>query len=87
MAQSLEDGADKSIQVNEAITSTWRKSTRSIANGQCVEAARLTDDHLALRDSIDKSGPMIVFTRMEWRAFLNGIKSGGFDSLQGRPPR
>jgi hypothetical protein len=81
MEQSLGDVPDGSMPVN-AIPSTWRKSTRSIGNGQCVEAARLTDGHLAMRDSMDKSGPMIVLTQKGWRAFLDGIKGGDFNTVQ-----
>ncbi len=81
MAQSLEAGPDKSKQVDEVIGSAWRKSTRSIGNGQCVEAAILTDGRLAMRDSMDKSGPIFLFTQEEWHTFLKGIKGGGFESI------
>jgi hypothetical protein len=32
-----------------------------------------------MRDSKDRSGPVLVFTRSEWQAFVDGVKSGEFD--------
>lgn len=60
MAQSLEDVPGRGILLDEIIALRWRKSTRSIGNGQCVEAARLTDGRLAVRDSVDTSGATII---------------------------
>lgn len=63
----------------EAASLTWRKSTWSIGNGSCVEAARLSDGHLAVRDSKDKAGPALLFTPGEWHAFIAGVKAGEFE--------
>ncbi|MEV5817603.1 DUF397 domain-containing protein [Micromonospora harpali] len=57
---------------------TWRTSTRSGANGNCLEFARLTSA-VALRDSKDRPGPALVFTPREWAAFIEGTKNGEFD--------
>jgi hypothetical protein len=54
----------------------WRKSTFSGLNG-CVEIAVL-DGQIAVRDSKDRNGPILLFTHAEWDAFLNGVKSGQF---------
>jgi Domain of unknown function (DUF397) len=59
----------------------WRKSTWSIANGQCIEAAALADGRLAVRDSMDKSGPIVNFTEGGWHSFLKGIKDGDLDAM------
>jgi hypothetical protein len=56
---------------------TWRKSSHSGANG-CVEVARRSDG-IAVRDSKDPDGPVLVFTDHEWRAFLAGVRDGEFD--------
>jgi hypothetical protein len=44
----------------------WRKSTRSQANGDCVEFAEL-EDAVALRDSKNPSGPPLLFSHSEWQ--------------------
>jgi Domain of unknown function (DUF397) len=79
MTQSLEAVPDRGMPLEEITALSWRKSTRSIGNGQCVEAARLTDGRLVMRDSTDTSGPVIFYTREEWRALVKEIKDGKFD--------
>jgi hypothetical protein len=55
----------------------WRKSTLSGVNG-CVEVA-LVAGRLAVRDSKDPQGPVLLFTPDEWRAFVGGVRNGEFD--------
>jgi Domain of unknown function (DUF397) len=55
----------------------WRKSTKSGSHG-CVEVARVAG-RVAIRDSKDQSGPMLLVTLAEWKAFITGIRSGEFD--------
>jgi len=57
---------------------SWRKSTRSGSNGQCVEARRMGDT-IQLRDSKDPSGPVLSFTPGQWAAFTAGVKGDEFD--------
>jgi hypothetical protein len=56
---------------------TWRKSTRSGNNG-CVEVA-FVEDQVAVRDSKDRTGPVLVFTAHEWEAFVGGVRTGEFE--------
>jgi len=56
----------------------WHKSSRSESNG-CVEVA-FFDGQIAVRDSKDRSGPVLQFTHREWEAFLAGVRRGEFDS-------
>jgi hypothetical protein len=79
MAQSAEDAPGRTA-TYESGTLTWWKSSFSIGNGNCLETARTPDGgHLAVRDSKDKSGPVLTFTPGEWRAFVAGVKNGEFD--------
>jgi hypothetical protein len=57
-------------------TVCWRKSTFSGASG-CVEIAE-TAEHVWVRDTKDRSGPVLGFTRHEWSAFLAGAVAGEF---------
>jgi hypothetical protein len=58
-------------------TLVWLKSTLSAANG-CVEVA-IQADGVAVRDSKDRGGPVLLFTRHEWEAFVGGVRAGEFD--------
>jgi hypothetical protein len=55
----------------------WRKSSRSGSNG-CVEVA-FVEGQVAVRDSKDRSGPVLLFTAHEWEAFIGGAREGEFE--------
>jgi hypothetical protein len=57
----------------------WRKSRHSTEERGCVETAFLADGRVAVRDSKDRTGPALIYTRTEWAAFLKGAKDGEFD--------
>ncbi|MEU8260106.1 DUF397 domain-containing protein [Micromonospora sp. NPDC048999] len=57
----------------------WCKSTRS-QTSNCVEIAPLRTGPaaVALRDSKDPSGPVLLFNRAGWLGFITGAKNGQF---------
>lgn len=55
----------------------WRKSSRSGNNG-CVEVA-FDNAEVAVRDSKDRTGPVLRFNAQEWEAFLAGVRDGEFN--------
>jgi hypothetical protein len=60
----------------ELATATWLSAR--CTNGNCVEVAFLGGE-VAVRDSKDKDGPVLLFSRPEWKAFLDGAHEGRFD--------
>lgn len=67
--------ADLSLPSDDA---AWRTSSASGNGGNCVEVA-LTADGIWVRDTKDRPGPVLRFTREEWDAFLAGVRQGEFD--------
>lgn len=59
----------------------WRKARRSTNDGACVEIASVVGE-IALRDSKDPSGPILVYTSGAFSAFIEGVKKGEFDDLE-----
>lgn len=58
----------------------WLKAQCSTGTGQCVEIAS-TAGKIAIRDSKDPDGPILVYTSSEFSAFLEGARNGEFNSL------
>lgn len=58
----------------------WIKASASGDQGACVEQ-RLHDSMIEVRDTKDRSGPVLRFTETEYRAWLDGAKRGQFDHL------
>lgn len=56
---------------------TWHKSSLSGANG-CVEVA-FVEGRVAIRDSKDRGGAVLLFTVQEWRNFLMEVRNQEFE--------
>jgi len=65
--------------VRDLTGAIWHKSSRSSANGDCVEVADNLPGVIAVRDSKNPTGPALQFTPSEWAAFLAGVRDGEFD--------
>ncbi len=60
---------------------TWQKSNRSNPSGNCVELAELPGGGIAIRNSRDPDGPVLIYTPDEINAFIQGARDGDFDHL------
>ena len=58
----------------------WVKAQASSNHGQCIQLA-LAADGIAMRDSKDPDGPILLYSRAEFRAFLDGARNGDFDGV------
>lgn len=57
------------------ISARWRRSSRSTGMNNCVEAAVLGGDLLAVRDSKRTDGPAVFFTGPAWTGFLASVRT------------
>jgi hypothetical protein len=62
-------------------TEGWHKPWSGGNGGNCIEAMRLGDGRIALRQSTDPEGPALICTYSEFKAFIEGAKAGEADFL------
>ena len=55
---------------------TWRKSSYSGGAQDCVEVTSDLPGAVAVRDSKDRGGPVLMLSCRAWHAFIAGVKSG-----------
>lgn len=59
----------------------WRKPWSGGNGGSCVEALRLQDGRVALRQSEDPAGPALIYPHQAIESFIRGAKAGEADFL------
>lgn len=71
---------EKTIDEAERRSLSWLKAQDSTPFGQCVEIAAASGG-IAIRDSKNPDGPVLLYTRDEFATFLHGAQNGEFDHL------
>ena len=56
----------------------WKTSMSCHANGQCVRIAKV-GQQIAVGDSKNPNGAVLLFTKEEWRDFVAGVKNQEFE--------
>jgi hypothetical protein len=55
---------------------TWRKSSWSTYNGNCVEVAKVHSDLVGVRDTKEAgAGSVLLFSGTAWRSFITRVKN------------
>ncbi|MDH6142971.1 hypothetical protein P3T35_004999 [Kitasatospora sp. GP30] len=63
---------------SEPMPYTWRKSTFSGAQNECIEVADGCPGVIPVRDSKNPGGPALVFPTETWSTFIASLREGGF---------
>lgn len=69
----------RQVGVDELALASWRKSSRSGNSANCVEISHVIASMVAVRDSKNQSGPVLLFPAREWEIFAHGLRDGAFD--------
>lgn len=62
-------------------TEGWHKPWSGGNGGSCVEALKLADGRVALRQSTDPEGPALICAALDIEDFVRGAKNGAVDFL------
>jgi hypothetical protein len=49
----------------------WRKASRSVNNGACVEVS--SDSSVMVRDTTDRDGTVLTFSAVSWGKFIKSL--------------
>jgi hypothetical protein len=79
--EAVYDGVYNGMPAAELGADGWRKPWSGGNGGSCVEAKKLNDGRVALRQSTDPQGPALIYTNHEISTFILGAKAGEADFL------
>lgn len=66
--------------MEDQVEPQWQKSSYSgNGGGDCVEVARNLPNVVAVRDSKNPHGPVLMIGPCEWRKFIADVKAGMHD--------
>ncbi|MGW7352881.1 DUF397 domain-containing protein [Streptomyces sp. NPDC054784] len=69
----------RKVKSSDLTGTTWRKSSHSNAQAECVEVAFLDDGRVATRDTKHHGGgAALTFNRTEWAAFQHQVARSEF---------
>jgi hypothetical protein len=63
------------VSTTDLSSATWRKSSRSNGQSNCVEVTDLDGSHHAVRDSKNPTGPALIVTPAQWAAFTTYLRT------------
>jgi uncharacterized protein DUF397 len=69
-----------SSQDNEPKRLNWRKSARSVNNGNCTEVASVSGT-VIVRDSMDPDTLVLRYSARSWASFVDAARLGRYDSI------
>ncbi|MEU5437242.1 DUF397 domain-containing protein [Streptomyces sp. NPDC020719] len=70
------NGPKAELYAYDLSAATWRKSSHSAGEGNCVEITDLPGGGIAVRDSKNPHLEPLRFTATEWNAFRTGVLGG-----------
>lgn len=67
------------VAVRSQDSARWFTSSRSGTAGLCVEVAFMDARRVAVRDSKNPAGPVLLFTDVEWTTFVATARADRFE--------
>lgn len=58
----------------------WQRSSQDAGPGAGHLEIAFVEGHIAMRNSSEPDGPVLIFTPAEWDAFVLGTRDGEFDA-------
>ncbi|MEU2118661.1 DUF397 domain-containing protein [Streptomyces sp. NPDC016459] len=62
-------------ELQDAVEPTWRSSSYSSGNGQCVEVGDDRPGTVPIRDSKAPAGPRLFFEADAWGSFIGAVRA------------